>query len=107
MLVEASLADLSSAYFKFADEVPEEAQYGSLANPRKHFPSNFHALSEVALVGFCGQVLSCISSISSISASTLGLVHQPCSTRGFRARYQFSRSGKHDVGYVGGNVTDQ
>ena len=29
-----------------------------------------------------------------------------CSARAFRARYQFGRSGKHDVGHAGGDAID-
>ena len=52
MLVEAGLVAFSSACFEFANEVPKEAQHGSLAHPPKFFSSHFHDLSKVAVVGF-------------------------------------------------------
>ena len=53
MLVEAGLVAFSSACFEFADEVPKEAQHGSLAHLPKVFSSHLHGLSKVAVVGFC------------------------------------------------------
>ena len=53
VLVEADLVTFSSACFEFADEVPEEAQHGSLAHLRKVFSSHLHDLSKVVVVGFC------------------------------------------------------
>ena len=54
VLVEASLlVAFSSAYFEFANEVPKEAQHGSLAHFSKFFSSHFHVLSKVAVVGYC------------------------------------------------------
>ena len=38
---------------EFADEVPEEAQHGSLANLPMAFSSHLHSLSKVDVVGFC------------------------------------------------------
>ena len=52
-LVEAGLVAFSIACFEFAEEVPKEAQHGSLAHLPKFFPSHFHGLSKVAIVGFC------------------------------------------------------
>ena len=52
MLVEAGLVAFSSACFGFADEVPKEAQHGSLANLPEFFSSRLHGLSKVAVVGF-------------------------------------------------------
>ena len=51
VLVEAGLVAFSSACFEFADEVPEEAQHGSLAHLPKVFSSHLHGLSKVAVVG--------------------------------------------------------
>ena len=52
MHVEAVLVTCLSACFGFAYEVPEEAQYGSLANLLKIFSSHLHDLSKVAVVRF-------------------------------------------------------
>ena len=53
VLVEAGLLAFSSACFNFADEVPKEAQPGSLAHLLKFFSSHLHGLSKVAVMGFC------------------------------------------------------
>ena len=53
VLVEAGLVAFSSACFEFADEVPKEAQHGSLAHLPKVFSGHLHGLSKVAVVGFC------------------------------------------------------
>ena len=53
VLVEAGLVAYSSACFEFADEVPEEAQHGSLAHLPKIVSSHLHGLSKVAAMGFC------------------------------------------------------
>ena len=53
VLVEAGLVAFSSAFFEFADEVPKEAQHGSLAHLPKIFSSHLHGLSKVAAVEFC------------------------------------------------------
>ena len=53
VLVEAGLVAFSTACFDFADEVPKEAQHGSLAHLPKFFSSHLHGLSNVAAVGFC------------------------------------------------------
>ena len=45
MLVEAALVAFSSACFEFADEVPKEAQHGSLAHLPDVFSSYLHGLS--------------------------------------------------------------
>ena len=52
-LVEAGLVALSSAGFEFANEVPKEAQHGSLVHLPKVSSSHLHGLSKVAVVGFC------------------------------------------------------
>ena len=52
VLVDAGLVTFSSACSEFADEVPNEAQYGSLAHLPKVFYSHLHGLSKVAVVGF-------------------------------------------------------
>ena len=53
VFVEAGLVAFSSACFEFANEVPKEAQHGSLAYLPKFFSIYFHDLSKVAVVGFC------------------------------------------------------
>ena len=53
VLVEAGLVAFSSACFEFPDEVPKEAQHGSLAYLPKVFPSNLHSLSKVAALRVC------------------------------------------------------
>ena len=53
VLLEAGLVAFSSACFEFADEVPKEAQHGSLAHLPKIFSSHLHGLSKVAVMGFC------------------------------------------------------
>ena len=53
VLVEAGLVAFSIACSEFADQVPKEAQDGSLAHLPKFFSSHFHGLSKVAAVGFC------------------------------------------------------
>ena len=53
MLVEDGLVAFSSACFEFTDEVPKEAQHGSLANLRGIFSSHLHGLSKVVVVGLC------------------------------------------------------
>ena len=52
-LVEAGLVAFSSACFEFADEVPKEAQHGSLAHLPKIYSSHLHGVSKVAVVNFC------------------------------------------------------
>ena len=52
-LVEPGLVAFSSACFEFADEVPKDAQHGSLPHLPKVFPSHLHGLSNVSVVGFC------------------------------------------------------
>ena len=85
VLVEAGLVAFSSACFEFADEVPKNTQHGSLAHLPKVFPSHFHGLSKVAVVGFCARCLlasSLCCHAAFISASTPGPAHQPCAPRG-------------------------
>ena len=53
VLKGASLVAFSSACFELADEVPEDAQHGSLAHLREIFNNHLHGLSKVAAVGFC------------------------------------------------------
>ena len=53
VLVEADLVAFSSACFEFSDEVPKDAQHGSLAHLPEIFSSHLHGLSKVAAVGFC------------------------------------------------------
>ena len=53
VLVEAGLVVFSSARFEFADEVPKEAQHGSLAHLPKVVFSHLHDLSKVAVEVFC------------------------------------------------------
>ena len=51
--VSLSLQVQSACFELFADEVPKEAQPGSLAHLPKIFFSHLHGLSKVAIVGFC------------------------------------------------------
>ena len=53
VLIEAGLVAFSCACSEFADEVPKEAQHGSLAHLPKVFPSHLHGLPKAAVVGFC------------------------------------------------------
>ena len=53
VLVEVGLVAFSSACFEFADEVPKEAQHGSLAHLPKVLSSHLHGLSNAVAVGFC------------------------------------------------------
>ena len=53
VFVEAGLVTYSSVCFEVADEVPEEAQHGSLAHLPKVLSSHLHGLSKVAVVAFC------------------------------------------------------
>ena len=53
VLAEAGLVAFSRACFEFADEVPKEAQHGSLAHLPKFFSSHLHGISKVAAMGFC------------------------------------------------------
>ena len=86
VLVEAGLVAFSSACFEFADEVPEEAQHGSLA----HLPNIFPAISTAfrKLLLWWGSARRCLLASSLcchaafISASTPGPAHQPCAPRG-------------------------
>ena len=52
-LVEGGLVAFWIACFEFADEVPEEAQHGTLANLPEFFSSHLHGLSKAAVVVFC------------------------------------------------------
>ena len=51
VLVEAGQVAFSSACFEFADEVPKEAQHGSLAHLPKNFPAIFMVF-RIAVMGF-------------------------------------------------------
>ena len=51
VLVEAGLIVVPKARFEFADEGPEEAQHGSLANLPNIFARHRHDLLKVAVVG--------------------------------------------------------
>ena len=86
MHVEAGLVAFSSACFEFADQVPEEAQHGSLAYLPKKKSSRLHGLLNVAAMGFCALVLprllSLLSCAAFISASTPGPAHRACAPRG-------------------------
>ena len=53
VLVEAGVVAFSSACFEFANEVPKEAQHGSLSHLPNVFSSHLQDLSKVAAVGFC------------------------------------------------------
>ena len=110
VLVEAGLVAFSSACFEFANEVPKEAQLGSLA----YLPKIFFQPSPRPFEGCCYGVLRVSVSSPPLPVAILRSSQPPhrapaptlCSARALRARYQFGRSGKHDVGHVGGDVTD-
>ena len=53
VLVEAGLVAFSRVCFEFANEIPTEAQHGSLAYLPKVFSSHLYGLSKVVVVGFC------------------------------------------------------
>ena len=53
VLVEAGLIAFPNACFECADEGPDEAEHGSLANLLKLFTSHLHGLSKVGVAGFC------------------------------------------------------
>ena len=85
VLVEAGLVNFSSACSEFADEVPKEAQHGSLAHLPKVFPAIFTAFRRLLLWGsarrcLLASSLSCHAAF--ISASTPGPAHQPCARAG-------------------------
>ena len=85
VLVQAGLVAFSSTCFEFADEVPKEAQHGSLAHLPKDFPVLFTAFRRLLLGGSARRVLlasSLCCHAALISASTLGPAHQPCAPRG-------------------------
>ena len=85
MLVEAGLVAFSSACLEFADEVPEEAQHGSLAN----LPEIFQPPSR-PFKGCCCGVLRVGASSPLLSVARLRSsqpprprpAHQPCAPRG-------------------------
>ena len=109
-LVEAGLIAFPIACFKFEDEFPEQAEHGSLVNLSKIFASHLHYLSKVALVGFCAwtfpRLISLLPCCAPLGLHTRTRSPTLCSTRAVRTRCQFGRSRKHDVGHVGGDVTD-
>ena len=111
VLVEAGMVAFSIVCFEFADEVPKEAQHGTLAHLRKLFPAIFTAFQRLLLWGSARRCLvasSLCCHAAFISASTPGPAHQPCAPRGRleRGTKSAARSGKHDFGHVGGDVTD-
>ena len=53
VLVEVGLVAFSCACFKLVDEVPKEAQHGSLVHLLILFSGRLHGLSKVAVVGIC------------------------------------------------------
>ena len=84
-IVEAGLVAFSCAFIEFADEVPKEAQHGSLAHLPKVCSSHLHGLSKIAAVGFCVWCLltpSLCCHAAFIPASTPGPAHQPCASSG-------------------------
>ena len=110
VLLEAGLVAFSIAYFEFADEVLNEAQHGSLSHLPEVVSSHFHGLLKVTVVGFCAYVpprlLSLLPCCVQLSFHTGLRAPTMFSALALRVRYQFRRSGKHDVGHVGGDVTD-
>ena len=82
VLVEVGLVAFSSACFAFADEVPKEAQHGSLAHLPKFFPAIFMVFRRLLLWGSARRCLLASSLCRhAISVSTPGPVHQPCALR--------------------------
>ena len=85
VFVEAGLIAFLNACFEFADEGPEEAQHGSLANLRRFVPAIFTSFRRLLLWGSTRRRLL-ISSLcchaAFISASTPGPARQPCAPRG-------------------------
>ena len=70
---------------QFADEVPKEAQHGSLAHLPKEFPAIFTAFRRLLLWDSARRVLlasSLCCHAALISAFTLGPAHQPCAPFG-------------------------
>ena len=110
VLVEAGQVAFSSASFEFADEVPKEGQHGSLAHLPKVFPSHLHGLSKVAVMGLCAsippRILSLLPCCVHLSFHTGPHAPTLCSAWAVKAQCQFGRSGKHDVGPVGGDIAD-
>ena len=110
MRVEASLITFSNACFEFVDEGPDEVQYGNLANLPNVFASYLDDLWKVGVVAF--YIASAFSPplfvlcCGYLSLHTMTRALTWCSVPALRARCQFSHSRKHDVGHVGGNVTD-
>ena len=85
VLREAGLVTFSSACFKFADEVSEEAQHGNLAHLPIFFPAIFTTFRRLLLWGSARRCLlasSLCCYVAFISASTPGPAHQLCSPRG-------------------------
>ena len=110
VLVEAGLIAFPIACFEFADEVPEQAQHGSLVIISKIFVSHLRDLSKVALVGFRAwtfpRLISLLPCCAPLGLQTRTRSPTLCSSRAVRTWCQFGRSRKHDVGHVGGDVTD-
>ena len=85
VLVEAGLVAFSSACFEFANEVPKEAQHGSLAHLPKVFPLILRPFEGCSCKGSARRCLLASSlcyHAAFISASTPGPAHQPCAPRG-------------------------
>ena len=84
VLVEAGLVAFSSACFEFANEVPKEAQHGSLAHLPKFFSSHttFRRSLLWGSARRCLLASSLCCHVAFISASTPGPAHQPCAPRG-------------------------
>ena len=85
VLVQAGLVASSTTCFEFADEVPKEAQHGSLAHLPKEFPAIFTAFRRLLLWDSARRVLlasSLCCHAALISAFTLGPAHQPCAPFG-------------------------
>ena len=73
VLVEAGLVAFSSACFEFADEVPKEAQHGSLA----HLPEGFFQPSSRPFEGCCYGVLRGGASSPPLSVAMMRLSQTP------------------------------
>ena len=97
VLVEVGLVAFSSSCFEFADEVPKEAQHGSLAHLPTFFPAIFTTFRRLLLWGSARMYLPASSlrcHAAFISASTPGPAYQPCAPRGRLERGTNSSAGE-------------
>ena len=79
----------------------------ALRTVRRFFPAIFTTFRRLLLWGSARRyLLSLLPFCGHPSFHTWPRAPILCSAWAHRARYQFGRSGKHDVGHVGGDVTD-